>query len=236
MPGSGQVAQAERGQRLPAEKGRTMAALRLLGYVRFRRATAFSAPHRGGLSGCRHRIDRSSAIGKSRRSPAVPRPLMAATGFPRGLPQADLGRHGHRTESQLSGAPSYSHWRPHSVVRLLRSRRWQRPESGRSRRWSALRSPNRNPRCRRSGGGGADELGECRQRQLLGVSNRRHRRRSSRSCSPKGIHCPGDTLTSHPSLPVDVQSDESAAHELAALFAQTWSDTCRGQPASSVTG
>ena len=37
---------------------------------------------------------------------------MAATGFPRGSPQADSGRPGHLAESQLPGAASYSHWRP----------------------------------------------------------------------------------------------------------------------------
>jgi hypothetical protein len=39
-------------------------------------------------------------------------PLMAATGFPRGSPQAEFGRPGHLAESQLPGAASYSHGRP----------------------------------------------------------------------------------------------------------------------------
>jgi hypothetical protein len=43
-------------------------------------------------------------------------PLLAATGFPRGSPQADFGRPGHLAESQLPGAASYSHWRPEAVL------------------------------------------------------------------------------------------------------------------------
>jgi hypothetical protein len=39
-------------------------------------------------------------------------PLLAETGFPRGFPQADFARQGHRAESQVPGAALYSHWRP----------------------------------------------------------------------------------------------------------------------------
>lgn len=42
---------------------------------------------------------------------------MAGTGLPRGSPQTDFGEQGHRVESQLLGAASYSHWRPGSDIR-----------------------------------------------------------------------------------------------------------------------
>ena len=42
--------------------------------------------------------------------------IMAGTGWPRGLPQADFGRQGHRAESQLPGAALYSRCRPVPVV------------------------------------------------------------------------------------------------------------------------
>jgi hypothetical protein len=61
-------------------------------------------------------------------------PLVTATGFPRGSPQADFGRPGHLAESQLPGAASYSHWRPEAVldgmISATRNRTLQRPPAG----------------------------------------------------------------------------------------------------------
>ena len=83
--------------------------------------------HRQGSSGCFRDFDPASGRRPMSAVPRKPdggdaifllsvRPVVAGTGFPLGLPQADLGRQGHLAESQVPGAAVYSHWRPSADV------------------------------------------------------------------------------------------------------------------------
>ena len=60
---------------------------------------------------------RPATPSRCRQAAGHERLLMAATGFPRRSPQADLGRLGHRAEGQLPDAAANSHWRPLAALR-----------------------------------------------------------------------------------------------------------------------
>ena len=83
---------------------------------RYRRPPTFAGPIWPTAASLRLEFDELwLCVPACRSSRCVQRQELAASGLPRGSPQAALGCQNHRAEGLLSSAPAYSHWRPRAT-------------------------------------------------------------------------------------------------------------------------